>query len=300
MKNALIPLILTAGSICMADDTQPLKFSLREVEFCSFLPYGQCPDEDFDTAVNLIWSAPFEGDTQTGDYADEYDEEEECVDHGECSDDGTPYAAVKEVIFLGNLTDAKGNSISLDAEYLDLGDNKLELSLINKSLKPTSLQFAIEGTLSFVYYKENDTATLAPIHLLPDESTHMGLYSIRLSVAQNEEWGEEYDDAENMEDFEEEDTADNEDEEDYCGIIIDAHDSAEARNFISRIYAISFSGTDFNDWIRIMDDSGEKLIFEFSGPTSTLRNGGELQLHIREGGTTYTVPFNEVIDLTKR
>ena len=73
MKNALIPLILTAGSICMADDTQPLKFSLREVEFCSFLPYGQCPDEDFDTAVNLIWSAPFEGDTQTGDYADEYE-----------------------------------------------------------------------------------------------------------------------------------------------------------------------------------------------------------------------------------
>ena len=294
MKNALIPLILTAGSLCVADEAQQLKFSLREVEFCTFLPYRQAAHKDFDSAVTLTWSAPF-ARAQVDEDDDGYDGD------AECADDGTPYAAIKEVVFLGNLTDTKGNSIPLDVEYLDLGENSLELSLINKSIKPTSLQFTIEGTLSFVYYRENDTSTLAPIHLNPDESTRMGLYTVGLKVAKNEGWEEEYDDEENSEEFEEEDAADDEDEEeDYSSITIDAHDSAESRNFISRIYAISFSGTDSSDWTRHMNDSEEKLIFEFSGPNSTLRNGGELQLHIREGGTTYTIPFNEVIDLTKR
>ena len=301
MKNALMSLILSAGSICMANDAPQLKFSLTEAEFCTFLPYSQSAHRDFDSAVTLTWSAPFAG-AQIDEDGDGYDRDVECAE------DGTPYAAIKEARFHGNLTDAKGNVIPLELEDIGFGEDCLELSLINQNDRPSSLQFTIEGTLTFVHYGEDDTVTMAPIALKPNETRRMGLYTVSLKVQTEEEVEEEveeeYDDTEDSEDFDEADTDEDDDweveEEDNTCIIISAHDSEESRNFISRIYAISFSGTDKDAWERYQDDDGNKLTFDFTGPDSELRNGGELQLHVREGGTTYTVPFKQVIDLSKR
>lgn len=297
MKNALMSLILSAGSICMANDAPQLKFSLTEAEFCTFLPYGQAAHKDFDSAVTLTWSAPFTG-VQVDEDGDGYDRDVECAD------DGTPYAAIKEARFQGNLTDAKGNVIPLELEYIGFGEDCLKLSLINQNDRPSSLQFTIEGTLTFVHYGEDDTVTLAPIALKPNETRRMGLYTVSLKVQTEEEEEEEYNDTEDSEDFDEADSDEDDawevEEEDNSCIIISAHDSEESRNFISRIYAISFSGTDKDAWERYQDDDGNKLTFDFTGPDSELRNGGELQLHVREGGTTYTVPFKQVIDLSKR
>lgn len=299
MKNALMSLILSAGSICMANDAPQLKFSLTEAEFCTFLPYSQSAHKDFDSAVTLTWSAPFAGAQVDEDGYDRGDE---------CADDGTPYAAIKEARFHGNLTDDKGNVIPLELEDIGFGEDYLELSLINQNDRPSSLQFTIEGTLTFVLYGEDDTATLAPIALKPNETRRMGLYTVSLKVQteeeEEEEEEEEYDDTEDSEDFDEADSDEDDDweveEEDNTCVIISAHDSEESRDFISRIYAISFSGTDKDAWERYQDDDGNKLTFDFTGPDSELRNGGELQLHVREGGTTYTVPFKQVIDLSKR
>lgn len=299
MKNALMSLILSAGSICMANDAPQLKFSLTEAEFCTFLPYSRLAHKDFDSAVTLTWSAPFAG-AQIDEDRDGYDRDDECAD------DGTPYAAIKEARFHGNLADTKGNVIPLELEYIEFGEDCLELSLINQNDRPSSLQFTIEGTLTFVLYGENDTVTMAPIALKPNETRRMGLYTVSLKVQTEEEEDEEeeYDDTEDSEDFDEADTDEDDDweveEEDNTCIIISAHDTEESRNFISRIYAISFSGTDKDAWERSQDDDGNKLTFDFIGPDSELRNGGELQLHVREGGTTYTVPFKQVIDLSKR